>query len=235
MKTNALKTTTSLLLLSLIAGSINSCKKKEKYESEICELEGKYRIEVKVSKRLPLLPNIPDNLDTTRYVREKIFYSQNYFYNHNQILLDTGENVCCEVNVGGWQRQCPPVEYIFTGVEIIKENNNYYIKGREDISPTFNLPLVIKKDEVSYNVIRDSFPGNGVFIMDRHRSGDYFTSYNAAFRVYSLSLKNNKNDTLVGTWIINEAIRCEIKFPTSNDMYEYSIVEFAEVTFVKED
>ncbi|MCO6494411.1 MAG: hypothetical protein J5I91_01850 [Bacteroidetes bacterium] len=240
MKTKTL----NLLLLLLIAGSTNSCKKEKKCESEICELEGKYRIEVKVSKRLPLLPNIPDGLDTTRYVRQEIFYSR------NQILLDTGANVCCSPNIVGWQRQCPPLEYTFTGVEIIKENGNYYIKG----GSTFNLPIIIKEDEISYNVIRDSFLGNGIFAMQRHSNSTsqdpYYTSYNTSFRVFLLNLKKNGDNRFSGTWIINEALTCGMVFPGHGEVIsfpgskpyrppqfpnEYTTVEFAEVIFVKED
>ncbi|MCO6494414.1 MAG: hypothetical protein J5I91_01865 [Bacteroidetes bacterium] len=235
MKTNALKTTTSLLLLSLIAGSINSCKKNEKNQEKEIPLEGRYKVEVKVTKRLPLMSSVPENIDSFPYT-----YKEN-FYNQNQRLLDTGANVCCE-SFGPWnqwyKRNCPPLEYVITGLEIVKENGVYCFKsewydgiGRKI---SFSLPLTLNGDKVSYDLLSD-LGEERRFTWDTHKiTTNTENGYPYGLRMLSLNLEKKREDgALVGIWIFQEHSSCKILFPVSGVPYDYSLVEFAEVTFTK--
>ncbi|MCO6494412.1 MAG: hypothetical protein J5I91_01855 [Bacteroidetes bacterium] len=220
MKTKTLKTATNLLILLLIAGSINSCKKEKE-----SPLEGRYKVEVKVTKRLPLLAGIPNDND---YPQES--YEDLYGY----VLLDTGANVCCRQ----YYSHICPMEYTLEGVKIIKEKGLYYIKSREWFTVPmgervyFDLPLTINNNEISYDLHRNP-PLEGPFLFDNNNFSSS-EKWPWQFIWFSLNLKKKGNETLTGTWIFHDiSEECAMQFPISKNVYKYNMVEFAEVTFTK--
>ncbi len=222
MKTNALKTTINLLLLLLIAGSVNSCKK----EKEI-PIEGKYRIEVKVSKRLPLVGYLSDF--------DSIDFPHLIIQGH--VIYKNSSNICCS---GIYNAYTCPMNYTLENVKILKEEDKYYLESIEAYSTLgkrylFDLPLAVSDDNISYYLERDSFPdGNFMFnIFSDVFGGTRMPS----IKWLSLELKRDNTGIFEGNFVFVMTDStfddyCSVQLP-NGETKKYNMCEFAEVTFTK--
>ncbi len=222
MKTNTLSTTINLLLLLLIAGSTNSCKKEKE-----TPIEGRYKVEVKVTKRLPMVGYLSSS-DTIDFPHMII---------HGHIFYESSSNVCC---AGMYNSVDCPMEYNLEGVEIIKREGKYYLESREAYSTMgvklrYHLPLTISDNTISYDLARDtSFPDGLLYEFDvdnRLPSGKMWPI--AIKKWLSLELKKKGGNIFVGSWRnLPHMHYCTIQLP-NGETRGYSMSEFADVTFTK--
>ncbi len=218
MKNSILKTTIQLLTISLVAFFTNSCKK-----DSMNNLQGIYNIEVKVTVRKFTLRNA--HSDSISLVHQSI--------GKHIVIENDLTNICC---AGSPVVYCPR-KYKLQGVEIIKDNGNYFIKGLDvevgSNKPLQYLPLQINKDEVNYDLNKDAL-SERLFHFGFHVSPDNAGRYPKTLQWFSLQLKKQDDRTLKGTWVFldrwYECSRLEI---SNKSFEETSMCEFAEVTFTK--
>lgn len=221
MKTNTLKTAINLLILLLIAGSTNSCKKEKE-----TPIEGRYKVEVKVTKRLPMVGHL-SSFDTIDFP---------YLIVQDHVIYESDSNICCS---GRYYKYTCPMKYTLENIEILKKENKHYLRGIEAYSTLgkrylFDLPLTISNNSISYYLTRDSFP-DGQFMFDIF-SDVFGGTRMPSIKWLSLELKRNNAGVFIGSFIFIMTDYtfdyCNIELP-NGEARGYNMCEFAEVTFTK--